>query len=58
MREFVRRIAEVLDHFVDRGIVHADLKPDNILIKIENSALAQLKLIDFGSSFFYQDPEK
>ena len=30
--------------------VHCDLKPDNILVKIEKNKLT-VKIIDFGSSF-------
>ena len=32
MKDFVRRMAEVLHLFYKAGVVHADLKPDNILI--------------------------
>lgn len=46
----------------DLNIVHADLKPDNILIKKIDSALKKVdggyttKLIDFDSSFFSKNP--
>jgi serine/threonine protein kinase len=35
------------------GIVHADLKPDNILIEFEEETrrIISLKIIDFGSAF-------
>ena len=35
------------------GIVHADLKPDNILIEFdeETRRIISLKIIDFGSAF-------
>lgn len=35
------------------GIVHADLKPDNILVDFDEDTLkiVSLKLIDFGSAF-------
>jgi serine/threonine protein kinase len=35
------------------GIVHADLKPDNILVEFDEelSKLTSLKIIDFGSAF-------
>lgn len=35
-----------------RGVVHGDLKPDNILIKETISGFYTVKLIDFDSSFF------
>lgn len=38
------------------GIVHADLKPSNIMLKPTGSGYYSLKLIDFDSSFFEEDP--
>ena len=38
------------------GIVHADLKPTNVMIKPTVSGFYSLKLIDFDSSFFVSDP--
>lgn len=38
------------------GIVHADLKPSNIMLKPTISGFYSLKLIDFDSSFFVSDP--
>ena len=34
-------------------VVHADLKPDNILIEFTEDNITGLKLIDFGSAFFF-----
>lgn len=46
-------MAGVLRLFAELGIVHADLKPDNILVEFneETSELVSLKVIDFGSAF-------
>lgn len=46
-------IAEVLDALQKRHVVHADLKPDNILIDFDGKKLNGIKVIDFGSAFAY-----
>lgn len=38
------------------GIVHADLKPSNVMLKATVGGFYSLKLIDFDSSFFVSDP--
>lgn len=38
------------------GIVHADLKPSNVMLKPTMGGFYSLKLIDFDSSFFVSDP--
>jgi len=49
-------ILKVLTHSVNnissKGIVHGDLKPDNILIKHTSAYFYTVKLIDFDSGFF------
>lgn len=49
-------MCEALEVLAARGVVHADLKPDNILLSYDSatSQLTGVKLIDFGSSFAYR----
>jgi serine/threonine protein kinase len=46
-------MVDALNLFAKLSIVHADLKPDNILIDYdsENETILSLKIIDLGSSF-------
>lgn len=39
----------------DYGIVHADLKPSNLIVKQTQNGFYTVKLIDFDSSFFEND---
>lgn len=52
-KEFVFRMCLALSLFARLGIVHADLKPDNIIIDYDEAtySLRSLKIIDLGSSF-------
>ena len=54
--DLIRMLAEVFDVLAMFRIVHADLKPDNILIDFDGHRLRDIKLIDFGSAFSYENP--
>ena len=47
----------MLRHFTKIGVVHADLKPDNILVAFdeETETIKSLKVIDFGSAFILSE---
>ncbi len=56
LKELLRKLLEALDLLQHRRIIHADLKPDNVLVEFDGSKIVSLKLIDFGSAFFYDQP--
>jgi calcium/calmodulin-dependent protein kinase I len=49
--EITRQLCEALSYLHDRGIVHRDLKLENLLLKKKNSL--EIKLADFGLSKLY-----
>ena len=42
------RLCGILQHACDRGVLHRDVKPENILLARDAQGEATLKLIDFG----------
>lgn len=53
LRDFLKRMCQALGLLARLGIVHADLKPDNIIIDFDEAkeVILSLKIIDLGSSF-------
>ena len=48
---------ETLDFLRTQGVVHCDIKPDNILVtKDQEENTISIKLIDFGSAIEYNQP--
>jgi dual specificity tyrosine-phosphorylation-regulated kinase 2/3/4 len=49
---------EIFDLLSQIEIIHADIKPDNILVQFDESTqtLTSIKLIDFGSAFSFRNP--
>ncbi|KAL9185190.1 hypothetical protein ACHAXT_002967 [Thalassiosira profunda] len=52
VRSYARQLLCALAHLERHRVVHADLKPDNILVSANFSTI---KLADFGSAFFETD---
>jgi len=59
MMDFVFRMTQVLHLFNKAGVVHADLKPDNILVDFDEQSqeIRSMKIIDLGSAFLLNSQE-
>ena len=56
--EIIKQITESINTLHSRGIVHRDLKLENILVQKNSDGTIQTKIIDFGlSSFFSKNKE-
>lgn len=56
LRVLIKKIAETFDVLSEFKIVHADIKPDNILVNFDGREIKDVKLIDFGSAFSFENP--
>ena len=56
----IRKIIEGIDYINKKGIIHSDIKPENILIEyIRNNdilEISSIKIVDYGSSFYSSNP--
>ena len=51
-RFLFRQVVEAIQYCMSMGVLHRDVKDENILIDLKTS---QIKLIDFGSGTFLKD---
>lgn len=58
LRLLIKKMAEIFDVLSACNIVHADIKPDNILVSFDeqSQSITDIKLIDFGSAFAFDQP--
>lgn len=54
---FIRQLAVIVDHLSRKGILHADIKPENIYVR-GSGANMSLCLLDFGSVVPLKDYQK
>ncbi|GMI94946.1 PRP4 KINASE A [Hibiscus trionum] len=52
VRIYAKQLFIALKHLKNCGVLHCDIKPDNVLV---NEAKNVLKLCDFGNAMFDQD---
>ncbi|KAI8385718.1 kinase-like domain-containing protein [Blakeslea trispora] len=55
IQKIAQSVLETLALLKEMGIIHTDLKPDNVLLKSLDD-IHDVKLIDYGSAFFETDP--
>jgi serine/threonine protein kinase len=55
MLQAMHQSARAVHHIHTRGIMHMDIKPENICVNIESAVCIHCKLLDFGSSLTMEE---
>jgi len=56
IKQLLRNILIGLDLMQEAGIVHGDIKPENILVEYKDTTITDVKIIDLGSAFSFDKP--
>ena len=59
---FVKKIIKGIDYINKKGIIHSDIKPENILVQFninnepeKNIEINSVKIVDYGSAFYLEN---
>jgi len=55
-----RKVLEGIDYINKKGIIHSDIKPENILVQYTKNNdvldISSIKIVDYGSAFYSNNP--
>ena len=55
-----RKVLEGIDYINKKGIIHSDIKPENILVQYTKNSdileISSIKIVDYGSAFYSSNP--
>ena len=55
----LRKVVEGIDYINKRGIIHSDIKPENILVQYSKKndilEISSIKIVDYGSAFYHNN---
>ena len=57
-RFIFQQICNAISHLHSHSVAHCDIKPENILLRIENDQIVEVKLCDFGFAIDWKREER